>query len=61
MSDGRSTSNLLKEIRDLKGVLSEEHDCTDNFKHDLENECEVTKSLERELKTFKEKESMPHM
>ena len=32
----------------------------DDFKSNLEKEREVTKSLEQELKTLKEKESAPH-
>ena len=44
-----------REIKDLKDVLNEEHDMTDDFKNNLKRECDVTKSLEQELKTLRER------
>ena len=44
----------------MKDMLNEERDMADDFKSDLEKEHEVTKSLEQELKTLKEKENAPH-
>ena len=38
-------------------MLNEECDSADDFKHDLEKEHEVTKSLEHKLKVLREKES----
>ena len=38
--------SLKREIRNLKDMLKEEHNCINNLKCDLEKEHEVTKSLE---------------
>ena len=48
-----------REVRDLKDMLNEECDMTDDFKNYLEKEHEVTRSLEQELKTLREKGDTP--